>query len=532
MDKLNDLITKIINKLNKKVDSVEGKQLSSEDFTSEEKTKLQGIADEAQVNTIETISLNGTPVPPDEAKNVEIKAYNEDNKPEVGGRNYVLNSKDHFILDGGASNFKFKVFELSEPIPIGTPVVFSAKNVIVTGNAFTAIVSNDSYMSALRLDISISSGDYVKTESQPTVNYVATKLLIYAGIAGTTSNKSISMENVKLERGEIATDWTLAPEDLEAKIPTKTSQLQNDSNFITSAQIPEGAAASNTVPKPLGPEGVVGNELAFARGDHVHPFSDLEMVTRRRVSSDWNDYVVPGIYGVVRAMVYPNAPNAYNYGTLVVMDSLPENIADAVLQIYIPLYKGVGDVTTTPSIFTRYYWASNWTDWREYAGAYTPTAENFEGVLPVAKGGTGTTDVRTSQSMDPNAFRSQVGINYNDGHFLNIAYNDGLTNEYSRRYDAVLRVCAADIGGYITFNPFSKIMNVGGSGGNVINWHEQLAFKSDIPTLATSTTAGLVKPGTGLSITNDGTLSISQDELQSMIENAVTKAISSQTLQK
>lgn len=53
-------------------------------------------------------------------------------------------------------------------------------------------------------------------------------------------------------------------------IPTKTSQLQNDSSFITSADIPEGAVASNTTPKMDG-TAAVGAEMAFARGDHVHP---------------------------------------------------------------------------------------------------------------------------------------------------------------------------------------------------------------------------------------------------------------------
>lgn len=54
-------------------------------------------------------------------------------------------------------------------------------------------------------------------------------------------------------------------------IPTKTSQLQNDSNFITVEQVPEGAVASNTVPKMDSATGSVGTETEFARGDHVHP---------------------------------------------------------------------------------------------------------------------------------------------------------------------------------------------------------------------------------------------------------------------
>ena len=53
-------------------------------------------------------------------------------------------------------------------------------------------------------------------------------------------------------------------------IPSKTSDLTNDSGFITEDQVPEGAVASNTTPKMDG-TAAVGVETAFARGDHVHP---------------------------------------------------------------------------------------------------------------------------------------------------------------------------------------------------------------------------------------------------------------------
>lgn len=61
-------------------------------------------------------------------------------------------------------------------------------------------------------------------------------------------------------------------------IPSKTSDLTNDSGFITTSDIPEGAAASTTVPKMDG-TAAVGSELAFARGDHVHP-SDTKKVNK------------------------------------------------------------------------------------------------------------------------------------------------------------------------------------------------------------------------------------------------------------
>lgn len=59
-------------------------------------------------------------------------------------------------------------------------------------------------------------------------------------------------------------------------IPSKTSELTNDSGFITSADVPEGASASTTTPKMDG-TAAVGSETAFARGDHVHP-SDTSKV--------------------------------------------------------------------------------------------------------------------------------------------------------------------------------------------------------------------------------------------------------------
>lgn len=43
-----------------KVDKVEGKQLSTEDYTSTEKTKLSGIAEGAQVNVLEGITIDNT----------------------------------------------------------------------------------------------------------------------------------------------------------------------------------------------------------------------------------------------------------------------------------------------------------------------------------------------------------------------------------------------------------------------------------------------------------------------------------------
>ena len=53
-------------------------------------------------------------------------------------------------------------------------------------------------------------------------------------------------------------------------VPVNTSDLNNDSGFVTAGDIPEGAAASTTTPLMDGTAST-GSETTFARGDHVHP---------------------------------------------------------------------------------------------------------------------------------------------------------------------------------------------------------------------------------------------------------------------
>ena len=57
--------------IDKKVDKVSGKGLSTNDYTNDEKTKLEGIAAGAQVNVIETVKVNGVALTPT-AKAVDV----------------------------------------------------------------------------------------------------------------------------------------------------------------------------------------------------------------------------------------------------------------------------------------------------------------------------------------------------------------------------------------------------------------------------------------------------------------------------
>ena len=64
--------------------------------------------------------------------------------------------------------------------------------------------------------------------------------------------------------------WQKVKELVTKNKVTKTSELTNDSGYITAKDVPEGSTASSTVPKMDG-DADVGTETSFARGDHRHP---------------------------------------------------------------------------------------------------------------------------------------------------------------------------------------------------------------------------------------------------------------------
>lgn len=70
--------------IDKKVDKVDGKGLSTNDYTKDEKTKLEGIATGAQVNVIETVKVNGVALTPsDKAVDITVPTGALADKNEV-----------------------------------------------------------------------------------------------------------------------------------------------------------------------------------------------------------------------------------------------------------------------------------------------------------------------------------------------------------------------------------------------------------------------------------------------------------------
>lgn len=180
--------------LSGKVDVVSGKGLSTNDYTTTEKNKLAGIEEGAEVNTIESISVNGTPITPDATGNVAIT---------VAGGVGTFNDM------AGAIDFDYAIEHQ---------------------NGNLAEVTEELY-----LNISVSNGtdEDVYSEEIPVVTTAGNGLMSKAdkiklnGIAtGAEVNciESITVNNI---------GQAISNKNVDISVPTKVSDLTNDSGFVT-----------------------------------------------------------------------------------------------------------------------------------------------------------------------------------------------------------------------------------------------------------------------------------------------------------
>ena len=110
----------------------------------------------------------------------------------------------------------------------------------------------------------LSTNDYDNTEK----SHVSTAYTHSQSAHAPSNAEKNIIVGVQKNGTDLAVDATTRKVNIA--VPTKTSDLTNNSGFITSADVPEGASASTTDPLMDG-TAAVGTSTAFARGDHRHP---------------------------------------------------------------------------------------------------------------------------------------------------------------------------------------------------------------------------------------------------------------------
>lgn len=214
--------------LNNKVDKVSGKGLSTNDYTTPEKTKLAGIEAGAEVNAINGISVNGATQEPDEdTKVVDITVPTKLSQLTNDGNfvvdaNYVHTDKNftealETKLNGIAANAQVNVIET---IAVnGSNLTPTSKKVNITVPTQTSDLTNDSNF--------VEDADYVHTDN----NYTTTEKNKLAGIANGAQANVIETIAVN------GANQPVSEKKVNITVPTAVSNLTNDSGFQTATQV-------------------------------------------------------------------------------------------------------------------------------------------------------------------------------------------------------------------------------------------------------------------------------------------------------
>ena len=140
---------------------------------------------------------------------------------DVGARNLLLNTSDPTTISAATNSNKYQKIPMSvSKLTEGQVYTFTANVDISAGTPVdislalynTALSSNSG-----RVNLTIVDG---RISGQITAGSSAESFLVYAGHAGQTSGNVITLSNMKLEKGNKATDWSPAPEDYYTKEQT------------------------------------------------------------------------------------------------------------------------------------------------------------------------------------------------------------------------------------------------------------------------------------------------------------------------
>ena len=299
-----------------KVDKVDGKGLSSNDYTSDEKTKLANVAAGAQVNVLEGIQKNGQTVTiTNKIANISVPTATSD-----------LTNDSNFAVDANythtdnnyttAEKNKLSAIEASADVNV-------IETVKVNGSALTPDANK-------AVDVTVPTATSDLTNDGNGTSPFATEAYV------TTNGGKIDTISVN------GTAQTITNKNVNITVPTKTSDITNDSGYITTADIPEGAAASTTSPKMDG-TATVGTELAFARGDHIHPTD----TSRAPLAS-------PALTGTPTAPTATTGTNSTQIATTAFV-----NAAVEAAQVGAAMFQGTVNANTTISNSNYkkgYYW--------------------------------------------------------------------------------------------------------------------------------------------------------------------------------
>ncbi|MCT3073789.1 hypothetical protein EFN64_08570 [Leuconostoc citreum] len=201
----------------------------------------QGYANQAKSDALNTIAKEATDRQ-NAVSALDTKAINAVNQAKsditdtinaisVGGRNLILGTEKDttWTAVGQTNNWSFNV--IATGLKPNQTYTFSAE--VTLGNTDQKNTTLSLYDAPIGQWL--DSTDHFKADGTrdhwtftvpSTVDSPTASLLIYAGTPGSTAGKSATCHHIKLETGNITTDWTSAPEDVVLDYTTKDNQIK------------------------------------------------------------------------------------------------------------------------------------------------------------------------------------------------------------------------------------------------------------------------------------------------------------------
>lgn len=278
---------------NSKQDTEAGKGLSTNDYTTAEKNKLGGIEAGAEVNVIENITVNGSPVTVDNktvALTIITKTVNDLANYYTKDETYTKAEVNSLIAGFGfeyvqtlpTENIKTNVIYL---VPKAVPQTQDIKDeyIYITGTGWELIGSTSmdlsNYVTTTQLNQTLQS--YLQTESDPVFTASPAHGITSNDITNWNNKSDFSgsyndlTDKPTIPAAQIQSDWnqsdntakdyiknkpSIPAAQVQANwnesdntnkayiqnkptIPSKTSDLQNDSGFLTSESDPVFSAS-------------------------------------------------------------------------------------------------------------------------------------------------------------------------------------------------------------------------------------------------------------------------------------------------
>ena len=134
---------------------------------------------------------------------------------KIGGRNYILNSK----IKQTSVGYVGKYWTLSEPAVVGTQYTFSCYATVESGKQLAVYFTDIAGRTRQYILTNLVSG-YNHFTIVP--NYEWVGICAFHEVVGVSPAPTATIEKLKFEKGNKATDWSPAPEDLENNLIEKT----------------------------------------------------------------------------------------------------------------------------------------------------------------------------------------------------------------------------------------------------------------------------------------------------------------------